>query len=253
MNTRLICRRNLQLVVVLLGALALKQFYASASVNQLRWLLAPTKFLVELITGARFEFESYAGYFSSDRTFVIAASCAGVNFMLTAFLLLSLRKLWTDGRASWQFIPACACLAYLATIVANTIRISTALSFQCAPVAIAGLSANQLHRCEGIFIYFGCLWLLFLLSERMSGDRLSETDARTAVGPNQRAGMLRQFCFPLLIYYATTLGIPLVTAAYRPGPGAADFREHFVFVLLVPLLLLVPLVIVRRFKHQRLD
>jgi len=37
------------------------------------------------------------------------------------------------------------------------------------------------------------------------------------------------------------------------GPAAADFREHFVLVLLVPLLLLVPLATLRLFENQRLD
>ena len=55
-----------------------------------------------------------------------------------------------------------------------------------------------------------------------------------------RAICLRRSVFPLLIYYATTLAIPL-TNAYRSGHLALDFREHAFFVLLTPLLLLLPL------------
>src|SRR5712691_8663665 len=94
MNPKVAWKRNAQLVVVVLCAAVVKLYYSTASVNQLRWILAPTTLLVELVSGSRFEFESHAGYINSDHSFVIAASCAGVNFLITAFLMLSLRKLW---------------------------------------------------------------------------------------------------------------------------------------------------------------
>jgi len=69
-----------QLLVVVLCALALKVYYSTATPDELRWILAPTTALVELLSGRSFTFESYAGYMSSDHRFVIAVSCAGVNF-----------------------------------------------------------------------------------------------------------------------------------------------------------------------------
>jgi exosortase K len=230
--------RNAQLVVVLLCALALKLYYSAASVNQLRWILAPTTVLVELVSGRSFEFESYAGYMSSDRSFLIAASCAGVNFLITSFLMLSLRKLWRHRSQTigWRFIPAAFLFAYLATLVANTVRISTALQLQQMPLEMSWLSPNQLHRFEGIFIYFGFLLLLFLISEKLSSENSS--------------GLLRLTFFPLLIYYATMLGIPLANSAYRSGIGAGDFWEHLLFVLLTPLILILPLATFRFCRSQ---
>ena len=232
-----------QVVAVWLCAVAIKWYYATASVNQLRWILAPTTWLVEFITGRNFEFESYAGYMSSDRTFLIAASCAGVNFLITSFLMLSLRRVWKDRatKIAWRFFAVVAIAAYLATIIANTVRISSALLLRRMPVEI-GLSPNQLHRFEGIFIYFGFLLLLFLLSEKVS-DRSSG-----AAGMELKAGgSLRQAFFPLLIYYGTTLAIPLANGAYRQG---FDFLEHAAFVLATPLLLLLPVMMVQ-FYQQR--
>src|SRR5688572_20200996 len=119
-------KRGAQLVVMLAVAFSLKLSYSTAGANQLRWILAPTTFLVELVSGTTFQFESNAGYMSSDRRFIIAASCAGVNFLITAFLMLSLSRLWkarTQSPAhnlSWRFIPIALMLAYLATLVANT-------------------------------------------------------------------------------------------------------------------------------------
>src|SRR5262245_5531390 len=86
--------RIAQWVVVLIFALALKLYYSSASADQLRWILAPTTALVELVSNTSFEFEAHAGYLSSDRSFLIAPACAGVNFLITAFLVLIVRRLW---------------------------------------------------------------------------------------------------------------------------------------------------------------
>jgi exosortase K len=256
--------RNAQLVVVLLCALTLKLYYSTASANQLRWILAPTTVLVELVSGTPFEFESHAGYISSDRSFVIAASCAGVNFLITSFLMLSLRKLWRDRsrnpsqnqshnpshNVAWRFIPAAALFSYLATIVANTVRISTALRLHRMPLELSWLSPNQLHRFEGIFIYFGFLLLLFMVSEKVSSENASGLRSHAGC-PREDPGLFRQSFFPLLMYYATTLGIPLANGAYRPGIAATDFWEHSVFVLLTPLLLILPLAMFRFYKDQR--
>jgi len=224
-----------QLVVVLLCAGLLKLHYSTASPNQLRWILAPTTVLVELISGARFQFESYAGYINSGHNYLIAASCAGVNFLLTAFLMLTLGKLWRSRsqRISWIFIPAAGLVAYVVTLLANTVRISTSL--QLRGMSSRLMSAEQLHRFEGIFIYFGFLLLLFICSERLM--------ARRAPGAETVESLWRKSLFPLLVYYATTLGLPLANGAYREG---AAFWEHSIYVLLVPLLFVLPIKLLPR-------
>lgn len=226
-------RLGAQLLAALICALSLKLYYSTASPNQLRWILAPTTALVELTTGRQFDFESHAGYLSSDRTYLIAASCAGVNFLITAFLMLTLRKLWKDYKGAhgrilptkWRVIPAVALFAYLATIVTNTVRISIALWLQRNPLEVSWLTPNQLHRFEGIFIYFGFLLLLFIISEKMS-----------SASP---ANLLRMSFFPLVIYYATMLGIPLANGVYRGGVRSTEFWEHLLFVLVIPLPLIL--------------
>jgi len=268
--------RNAQLAVVLLCAALVKLYYSTASVNQLRWILAPTTFLVEMISGTRFEFESHAGYMNDDRSFIIAASCAGINFLITSFLMLSLSKLWKDRspdathKPRWRFIPVAGMFAYLATLVANTVRISTALHLNRMPPEISWLNPNQLHRFEGIFIYFGFLLLLFMVSEKLTSEApwtsqsasfrkrtcpprgaTSGLSKRTLGDDCQRtlgeSGFLRQSLFPLLVYYGTTLGIPIANGAYRQG---SSFWEHSLYVLLTPLILIVPLVTFRFFRYQ---
>jgi len=226
MKGRFTWNRIAQLLLVLACAFALKLHYSTASADQLRWILAPTTAFVELLSGASFEFESHAGYISRERGFLIASSCAGVNFLIAAFLMLSMRKLLLDHSKTiaWQFIPTAAVAAYLATLVANTARISIALWLRQNPAEIGWLNPSQLHRFEGVVIYFGFLLLLFVISEKMDSEKTSS--------------LLRQPLFPLLVYYATMLGIPLVNGACRQG---AEFWEHSFFVLMIPLLLILPL------------
>lgn len=236
--------RSAQLIVVVLCAAAVKLYYSTASVNQLRWILAPTTFLVELVSGNQFEFESYAGYVKSDHSFVIAASCAGVNFLITAFLVLSLRRLWRDRsqepphNRSWMFIPVSAMFAYLGTLVANTVRISSALRLH-GMSRVGRLTPAELHRLDGIVVYFSFLLLLFVISERFGENRSSSLKVRLSWG--------RNCLFPLGIYYLTTIGVPLINGGFRQGHG---FWEHSLFVLLTPLVLLLPLVAWQRLKNE---
>ena len=222
-----------QLLTVGLCALALKAFYSTATADDLRWILAPTTALVELLSGKRFDFESYAGYMSSDHTFVIAVPCAGVNFLITAFLMLSLRRLWRERFHSigWAFLPFAAVVAYVATLIANTARIWLALEMRAGAVQVGGLNGNQLHRLEGIVVYFSFLLLLFFLMERIeSGEPLR---------------FARLLPFPLLVYYATTLGIPLLNGSFRQRA----FGEHSLFVLVLPLFLIIPLLLCVRMRN----
>ena len=260
MDQRAIYNRVAQLVVILLCALAIKHSYSTASINELRWILAPTTFLVELISGVRFNFESHAGYLSSDRSFLIAGSCAGVNFLIAAFLMLSLSRLWR-ANLSWKFIPCALVLAYSVTLVANTVRISTALQLKQTPLEIASLSSNQMHRLEGILIYFGFLLGLFLVTEQTNCGGAHQR----AAGLHSRVDISRrllpsfgqrlrpvELVLPLLVYYATTLGMPLANAIYTRNLDAA-FVEHSAFVLLAPLPLILAVATSRFISKRQTD
>jgi exosortase K len=228
-----------QLVVVVGLAFGLKWYYSTASVDQLKWILTPTTRLVEVVSGRSFEFESRAGYMSSDHTFLIAASCAGVNFLITAFLMLSLARLWRAHRSrekltfsGWSVVPISAVVSYVATVLANTVRISVALQLRESSLKTNALNADQLHRLEGIFVYFGFLLLLFVCSENLSRTRML-TGGREL---SKKSFLpMSRYLFPMLIYYGVTLGLPLVNGAYSRG---TDFWEHSLFVVITPLILI---------------
>lgn len=230
-----------QLLVVLMIAGGLKVHYSTASVNDLRWLLAPTCIFVEFVTGETFEFEAYAGYMNADNSYLIAASCSGVNFLITAFLMLALLRLW-KREAGWAMIPAIFVIAYLTTIVANTVRIAVAIRLHRMSPDMIWVNPEQLHRFEGIFIYFGFLLLLFVLTESI------DTQPQSRI--KDPFFLLRRSFLPLLIYWSVTLGIPIANGAYLQGKS---FWEHSVFVLLTPLILILPLALYRLMRRHAYD
>lgn len=230
-----------QAAVVFAIAFAAKLFYSTSSVNDLRWILAPTTRVVELITGEHFWFESYAGYMNADRSFLIADSCSGMNFLITAFLMLGVMKLrrGLTAKVSWSFIPAIMAVAYVTTIAANTVRITVAMRLHRMSPEMIWINPDQLHRLEGIFIYFGFLLFLFTFAQDLDGvDRHTQ----------KRGGLLRRSLIPLSLYWFVTLGIPILNGAYRNGAG---FWEHTLFVLLTPTTLILPLAAIKRLLRGR--
>lgn len=230
-----------QLAVILVIAGGLKLYYSTASVNDLRWVLAPTCFLVEIVTRETFEFESYAGYMNADFSYLIASSCSGMNFLITAFLMLALLRLW-KREASWPMVPATFLIAYLTTIVANTVRIAVAIRLHRMSPDMIWVNPEQLHRFEGIFIYFGFLLLLFVLTE--------STDTKPQSRIKDPFFLLRRSFVPLLIYWSVTLGIPIANGAFWQGKS---FWEHSAFVLLTPLILILPLAAYRFVRRHAYD
>jgi exosortase K len=232
-----------QLTAVALLAGAGKFFYANANVNDLQWILAPTAWLVELANGERFEFESYAGYINDDRSFLIAGSCSGMNFLIIAFVMLSLLRVSRNPRAEkvgWRFVPVAALIAFFATIVANAVRISVALRINRMQPEWIWVNPHQLHRFQGIFVYFGFLIMLFILKEKLW--------RRDDYQENTHSSRFWRFAVPLLAYWAMTLGIPLLNGARRQD---VPFLEHSLFVILTSLALILPIGIIEFVKIPR--
>lgn len=236
-------KRFVQLILIILFAGAVKYYYSSASVNDLNWILAPTTAAVEIVTGSQFEFESYSGYMKSDKTFLIAASCSGMNFLITSFLVLIIGRFWRKPFCclSLRFAVLAAGIAFLTTIAANTVRISSALSNQRHHSENPWLTFEQLHRIEGTAIYFGFL----LLISFASGLFGSEQTAATKRG----FGTLQSYLIPLFVYYAITLAVPFLNGAYLNG---RLFWEHFFFVFITPLFVLAPFLVIEMVKARRL-
>jgi len=121
-----------------------------------------------------------------------------------------------------DFVALCSrrsLMAYASTIIANTVRICIALEMQRDSFHLQLFDHNELHRLEGIVVYFAFLLLLFLLTEPTETQSLKTR--------------LKRLSFPLAIYYGTTLLLPLLNLQHSKS---LVFWEHSLFVLLVPIL-----------------
>ena len=157
------------LTAAVLIAWALKQHYASARADDLWWILAPTAELVGVITGVPFTLQPGEGYFSRERLFLIEKSCAGINFMVAAFgmLVFTLRQHVRAGRSAAGVLGASLLASYAAAVTTNAVRIAIALWLAARPAALTALSADDVHRLEGIAVYFGGLVLVYELAQRL--------------------------------------------------------------------------------------
>ena len=159
-------------------AWALKRHYAAARVEDLWWILSPVGQLVGVMTRTRFVLQPGEGYFSRDRLFLIEKSCAGINFMIAAFGMLMLALLHRVGSrlSAARVLTVSLLTSYAAAVLVNAVRIAIAMSLGARPAGLSAISAADLHRVEGILVYFGGLVLLYELAQRIDGVILAGPD-----------------------------------------------------------------------------
>ena len=150
-------------------AWGLKRHYAAARADDLWWILSPVARLVGVMTRSSFAFQPGEGYFSRDRLFLIEKSCAGINFMIAAFGMLMLTLLHRVGSrlAAARVLSVSLLASYSAAVLVNAVRIAIAMWLGAHPGALSAFSAADVHRVEGITVYFGGLVLLYELVQRL--------------------------------------------------------------------------------------
>ena len=158
----------LAVAATLLIVWGLKRHYSDARADDLWWILTPTAHLVSVVTGATFTFQSGEGYFARDRLFLIEKSCAGINFMIAAFGMLEFalfHRVWSVTSAA-RVLGVSLLASYLAAVAVNTARIALAMWLAAHPATLPAFNAADVHRLEGIVVYFGSLVLLYELVQR---------------------------------------------------------------------------------------
>jgi exosortase K len=163
---------------VLGSAWALKAFYSRADADALRWILAPTVQLVSMASGVAFELEPCTGYLSRDQLFLVAPACAGVNFLIVAFLSLCLGLAHTCSGAGSRLalVLGGAAAAYATTVLANATRITLALRLHEMGAAFGPVTPARLHAALGVAVYFVFLLVLFSAAARVTGVRHASAD-----------------------------------------------------------------------------
>ena len=206
-------------VVALTIALLLKLHYSRASAEELCWVLAPTASLTALVTEAEFSFRAGEGYLSRELSILISPACAGVNFLIVAFvsLVLGFEGHFQGARSRGRFLAASAVGAYFVTLLVNTLRITLSVASAHLAARFSGLTFQSVHRLIGIVVYLVALGALCLTVQRW----LQFSRSRVRLGPNPAActGSLpstrRVLLLALGCYAAVTLLVPLLRGAYR--------------------------------------
>ena len=155
--------------IAILIAWGLKRHYADARPDDLTWILSPTAHLVAASTGETFVMQSGEGYVSRERLFLIEKSCAGINFMIAAFAMLvfALFHRVQSRVEAMRVLGASLLASYGAAVLVNTVRITVAMWLAAHPAALPAFGAAELHRLEGITVYFAGLVLLYELAGRL--------------------------------------------------------------------------------------
>jgi exosortase K len=161
--------RLVVLAAAVLIAWGVKRHYADARAEDLAWILAPTSRVAGALAGTTFVAQPGEGYFSREYLFLIAKPCAGVNFMVAAFGMLVLALLHRVGSltSAAGVLGASLVASYGAAVLVNAARIVVALWLAAHPIGSFAFGAAEVHRLEGITVYFGGLVLLYELVQRL--------------------------------------------------------------------------------------
>ena len=232
-----------RLVVLAAAALiawGLKRHYADARPDDLLWILSPTAWLVGVAAGATFVFQPGEGYLSREHLFLIEKSCAGINFMVAAFGMLVFALFHRVGSgltAAAQVLGGSLLASYAAAVVVNAVRVVIAMWLAAHPFAVSTLGPADIHRLEGITVYFGGLVLLHELVRVFDpGSGRAGLSGPPSSTMTRIARAFRRTALPLASYYAVTLAAS--TRQWRGALGAA-FVEHALVVLVVPPIIIV--------------
>ncbi len=207
-------------LAVIVFMLVMRYFGRISDTDNLKWILEPTARWAGILGGISFEYLPHQGYVNHGYQFLIAASCAGIRFMLLTFLMLVFipvyetscqRKGGMPGRC--RRIVYSLILAYFFTIFVNGIRIVLAVRL---PIWLdkwylsAGwLTPDRLHTLIGTVTYFTALCILYL-SVTSTAER-------------------NRLLVPVFWYLLIVLALPFVKRLwYREWTG---FGEYAVLIL----------------------
>lgn len=227
----------------LAGAYGLKLLYSRAAAGDLSWILVPTARLVGWLRGETLVFDPGAGWLAPYGAYRIAPACAGVNFLILAWVVAVLgfaHRLRSPGaRLAWWWGSLAG--SYLFTIAVNTLRIVAAVAlYRLGPVA--PLSAGQAHRLLGTVLYLGALGGMALALDRATARR---ADPGPGLGGIDGMGGMGLGLLVPGAYLGLTLIVPLLTG--HPG---ARYAEHALTVSLLALLFLAVYFVHRRRRRR---
>jgi exosortase K len=166
-------RNILYYLIAIVIFILLKFGFTIANNDDLLFLLKPTDKLVGLLTGTNSIYSSDKGYFCNTLNVLIDKSCAGFNFWLLSFLMLTFLGLkYSYNKFKRIFvIPLALIGAYFFTIFANTSRIFVSIVIQNQTNNIIKNQQHNIHELLGIITNLSFLILLYFLTNKILKKR----------------------------------------------------------------------------------
>lgn len=196
------------------AAVLLRRFYNTADSDALIWILAPVAWWVKILGGISFKYVAKIGYVSERYQFIIAASCAGVRFLVLTFLMtvFSFTHRLETGRKKALWLLFSAGFAYITTVIVNGTRITLAIY---VPLFLAKnrlmqnqITAKRLHTMIGTAVYFSFLFVLYAFAEKICTHLFGAKDCEN------EALCEKKMAIPVFWYAAVVLILPLLGRLY---------------------------------------
>lgn len=220
----------------MLLVLLLKHYYSVATASGLRWILTPTARLAGLLGGMDFVWREGAGYVNHAHGVTIAPACAGINFLIICFaaLYFSFIPRYRSAPDKGRWLLLSAALAYLTTLVVNSLRIVASVYLYEAPIYGAWLTPARVHEMAGVTLFMVMLVTLWLGAERLTRAPEPSPCPAPELAPHKRTAPRLPYPavrIPFACYILITIVVPWLNgAASRYGRA---FAEHAAMVLLV--------------------
>lgn len=167
---------------------------------------------------------------------VIAPACAGVNFLIIAFLTGAFTGIGTR-RPTFGMLLSAALMAYGLTVGVNAVRIIVSMGLYNAPIYTGPITPERVHRIGGVAVYFPALLAFHAVLRR----------SRSHAVKNEN-GPLRIPMVPLAWYLGIALGVPIIHAGLQGRPMPVG--EHAATVVAAAVGISVILVAGRRACHR---
>ncbi len=215
--------------------LGLKWFGSRAGFRELEWILAPTARWAELLSGIQFVRQEGIGYVSHAHRFLIAPSCAGLQFFLVtaAMLLFSFVHRMGTKREGVVWTGISLTAAWALTVFVNGLRIVLAVflpeMLEKTGFFSGWMTPERFHTVIGIIVYFTALLFIYRTADAWLGRREGREKDGHASG---------RYLAPVFWYFFIVLGLPFLNRAGKNDPDRF-FRYTFLMTgVCLPLLLL---------------
>lgn len=149
-------------VTSLIVIVIVKIFYVRADNASLMLVIKPITKIVSIFHGSEFIFENSLGFFSDQLGIAINKSCAGVNFLLIIYCMLSfsyIHKFKTLKGKAIYFI-AILPISYFLALLINSFRIIVSITMQRLNFLDGWASTEVIHNITGMLIFICFLFIV---------------------------------------------------------------------------------------------